>query len=118
MILLRNEGTFDNTDIAGYAAKILKVDLNKTTRELFVPLKELYPSPEYRVTVDTSLAAEGAGSVTVGKGKMAVIIPFNRDYAVCGSDTLALGGRALYSKMGNAVYLPRAAGNLFSGKKK
>jgi alkaline phosphatase len=110
------EETFDNTDIARYCELLLRVDLNRTTQEQFVPAGKLFPSSEYHLSVDTNGVAEGAGSLTVEKGAVKVQIPFNRDYALRGNDTLELGGRALYSKMGNMVYLPEKAGKLFSGK--
>jgi len=115
--LLQNEGTFNNTDIARYCAAILRVDLHAETDRLFTAAPQLFTEAGgYAITVDTTGLVAGSGSMAVKKGENTALFPFNRDYFTVESDTVALGGITVYSKMNGTVYLPAAAKKLVAKK--
>lgn len=116
-LILQNNGTFDNTDIAGYCEKVLSLDLKKSTGMLFVPVNALFGSTDFKITTDTEKVSFGSGALTVSKGTVSIQFPFNKDIAIRTGDTVIMHGRTIYSKLSNTVYLPEAASSLFDTRK-
>jgi alkaline phosphatase len=115
-LILQNNSTFDNTDIARYCEKVLGLDLKKSTEKLFVSVNALFGSPDFKIATDTEKVSFGSGALIVSKGTVSIQFPFNKDIAIRGGDTVIMSGRTIYSKLSNTVYLPVTASGLFDNK--
>ncbi len=115
-LLLQNNGTFDNTDIARYCEEILGLNLKKCTEKLFVPVNTIFGSSEFKMSIDTEKVSSGSGTLIVSKGAVTIQFPFNKDIALRTGDTVIMPGRTIYSKLSNTVYIPESAQSLFGNQ--
>lgn len=90
----------DNTDLATMAADAIKVDLEKTTNDLFIDLDEV--TTDY--TVDTTTDPENP-VVKIGK----VELPVSKDYMIQDGEMVQLPGLTVYAPATGKVYLSQKA---------
>lgn len=102
----------DNTGIAHYTASWLGFDLKEVNKRLVNEVHSLFAGVnDVTVSLDTTGAADGNGSVTVKGAKKSVMFPFYKNIMIDLSkpDTVELEGLTIYSQKNNKVYLPRQA---------
>ncbi|MBN1602101.1 MAG: alkaline phosphatase [Chitinispirillaceae bacterium] len=110
----------DNTQIAQYVAGWLGFDLEKVNKRLVNEAHSLFAeAKDITISLDTTGAADGNGSVTVKGAKKSVMFPFYKNIMIDLSkpDTVELEGLTMYSQIGNKVYLPWQAKVAFQAVK-
>lgn len=83
-------GVWQNNDIARYMAKALGLDLDATTKKLYVEATAAFAAKGASVTVDTSVAANPV--LVVRKGSTELRIPRNKNYVILDGKQVATDG--------------------------
>ncbi len=111
----RPVGLFENTQLAKIAADAMGVNLEKTTKRLFVNASATFTSMEAKVSTDNSdpnnpvLVVEKAGVGTMR-------LPYAKDIAIFNGKTYQLNGITVSSSKTNSVWISIEAVYLFNGK--
>jgi alkaline phosphatase len=94
------DGTIDNTELAKIVADAMNVDLNSTTEELYVDIKDV--TSDYEIDVENDV-------LTVGDA----VFPLGADYMVVGGKTVSLPGVTVYASgddnVAETVYISKTA---------
>ena len=100
-------GTIDNTDLAAMAAEAMNVDLQKTTRTLYVDLET--------VTSDYVIEGDPGNKDDYGMKENLVLkvkgaeLPISKDYMVYKGKTISLPGVTVYAPHTDKVYVSQKA---------
>lgn len=99
-------GTVENTDIARYMEKLLGLNLEETTKKLFVPARKAFEAKGATVSFDTS---DPKNPVFVAvKGDIEIRIPVNTNKAFVNGVEHKLDGVAVFDGIGTN-YVPQSA---------
>jgi len=94
------DGTIDNTELAKIVADAMNVDLNSTTEELYVDIKDV--TSDYEIDVENDV-------LTVGDA----VFPLGADYMLVGGKTVSLPGVTVYASgddnVAETVYISKTA---------
>ncbi|ROR29278.1 alkaline phosphatase [Mobilisporobacter senegalensis] len=101
-------GTVENADIALYMAKAMGLNLNETTKKLFVKAEDAYVAKGAAVKLDT--ADETNPVLIVNKGAVEVKMPVNKNIAYVNGEKTLLDGVVVYN--GINTYVPQSAVDL------
>ncbi|HVN71167.1 MAG TPA: alkaline phosphatase [Desulfomonilia bacterium] len=104
----RPTGTIDNTDVAVITAKYLGLDLDKTTRRLYVDADKAFEAKGAEIGIDATSPANPV--LVVKKGSAEIRIPANKNYALVNGKTVTLDGVAVFN--GSKWYVSRKAVDL------
>ncbi|MCX8129034.1 MAG: alkaline phosphatase [Clostridia bacterium] len=104
----RLTGVVENTDIAKYVAKVMGVDLDKTTERLFVSAKPAYESKG--ATAELDVTDEQNPVFVVTKGSYVLKLSVNKNIAELNGKIIELPGVTVYN--GTDVYVSKDAINL------
>lgn len=104
----RPTGVIENTDIAGYMANVLGVNLDETTKKLFVPAVKVFEEKGAIINWDNTDAENPVLVVT--KGSTTLQLPVNKNIAQLNGKTYKLNGFTVYN--GVTSYVPMEAVNL------
>ncbi len=102
-------GTIENTDIAKYMATAMGLNLNDTTKRLFVNANSAFEAKGAKVTFDNK-TDEKNPVLKVEKDKVKIEFPMNKNIAYVNGKQIKLEGVTVFN--GTAVYVPQAAVNL------
>ncbi|MCX7765122.1 MAG: alkaline phosphatase, partial [Candidatus Sumerlaeia bacterium] len=104
----RLTGVVENTDIAKYIARILKLDLEDTTRKLFVPAESAYKARGAEMTIDNQDANNPV--IVVKKGDSILKMPLFKNEAYLNDKYIELPGLVLSN--GKSYFVPQMAVDL------
>ncbi|MDI9395421.1 MAG: alkaline phosphatase [Euryarchaeota archaeon] len=111
-------GYIDNTEIAGYVAKKLGFDLNKTNSDLFVEVEEVFSRDdgdgklnESEYLLDTTNSSNPV--LKIGDAEL----PISKNVLIKGGVTYELNGIVVYAPVTGKVYIPTEALSLLNGTK-
>ncbi|THB66483.1 MAG: alkaline phosphatase [Gammaproteobacteria bacterium] len=102
-------GTIDNTDLAKLGAELLRVNLDKADKELFVDVSEAFAEDEWELDLLTD------PENPVLKVKEAEL-PVSKDIVVKDGETHDLDGIVVYAPMSGKVYIPEEAVAIINGE--
>jgi alkaline phosphatase len=91
----RPTGLINNTDIAAYMARTLKVDLAQATSRLFQDAASMFAKKGAKVSIDTTDPENPVLVVT--KGDQSLRIPRNKNYAYLNGQIISSDGVAVYN---------------------
>lgn len=103
-------GVVENSDIAGYMASALQVDLANISKQLFVPAKTAFAAKGATVKWDATDARNPV--VVVTKGNDTLRLPVFKNTADWNGKTVKLKGNVIHN--GVQTYVPQDAVDLFS----
>lgn len=102
---IRPTGVIDNTDIAKYIANTLKIDLDKSNKELFILARPALEAKGATVQYDTKDVNNTV--LVASKGSDIYKFPINKSVAYVNGKEVQLKGLTVYNKIN--VYLPQDA---------
>jgi alkaline phosphatase len=91
----RPTGTIENSDIAAITAKYLVLDLDKTTKRLFVDADKAFEAKGAEIGIDATSPANPV--LVVKKGTEEMRIQANKNYALVNGKTVTLDGVAVFN---------------------
>lgn len=103
-------GLVENSDIARYMEAALGVNLDETTKELFVPAEQAFTSRGASVSWDKS--DEKNPVLVVTKGDDTLRLPVFKNTVTLNDKTVRLNGNVVYN--GEQVFVPQSAIDLLS----
>lgn len=96
----RPTGVIDNTDVAKYMARVLGLDLNKVSQQLFVPAKQAFEAKGATFKADAS-------QITVTKGSQKLELPAYKNQVILNGKRIDLNGVVVYN--GSEYFVPQQA---------
>ncbi|ALP38726.1 alkaline phosphatase [Paenibacillus sp. IHB B 3084] len=99
----RPSGVIDNTDVNKYMTRVLGLDLDTVSKQLFVPAKTAFEAKDAKFTADTKV-------ITVTKGSNKLELPVYKNIAMLNGKNTALNGVVVYN--GVDYFVPQQAVDL------
>ncbi|URJ58323.1 alkaline phosphatase [Paenibacillus polymyxa] len=88
----RPSGVIDNTDVNKYMTRVLGLDLDAVSKQLFVPAKAAFEAKGAKVTADTKV-------ITVTKGSNKLELPVYKNIAMLNGKSTALNGVVVFNSV-------------------
>lgn len=104
----RITGLIQNTYVADYVAKALKIDMTDVNKKLFVKARPAFEAKGAQVALDTTDVNNPVLVVT--KGNDILKFPVDKNIAILNGKSISMNGLTLYN--GLAVYVPQEAVDL------
>lgn len=101
----RPSGVIDNTDVAKYMARVLGLDLDAVSKQLFVPAKQAYAAKGAELVIDLKDAKNPKAIVT--KGAVKVELQIHKNIALLNGSKKTLKGVIVYN--GKDLFVPQDA---------
>ncbi|MDY8046436.1 alkaline phosphatase [Paenibacillus polymyxa] len=96
----RPTGVIDNTDVNKYMTRVLGLDLDTVSKQLFVPAKAAFEAKEAKFTADTKV-------ITVTKGSNKLELPVYKNIATLNGKNTKLNGVVVFN--GVDYFVPQQA---------
>ncbi|MGQ3481725.1 alkaline phosphatase [Paenibacillus sp. TY11] len=96
----RPSGVIDNTDVNKYMTRVLGLDLDSVSKQLFVPAKAAFEAKGAKFTADTKV-------ITVTKGSNKLELPVYKNIATLNGKNSALNGVVVFN--GVDYFVPQQA---------
>ncbi|MDY7989659.1 alkaline phosphatase [Paenibacillus polymyxa] len=96
----RPTGVIDNTDVNKYMTRVLGLDLNTVSKQLFVPAKAAFEAKGAKFTADTKV-------ITVTKGSNKLELPVYKNIATLNGKNTTLNGVVVFN--GVDYFVPQQA---------
>jgi|LFRM01.1.fsa_nt_gb alkaline phosphatase len=106
----RPTGVIENTDIARYMERILGLNLEETTKKLFVPARAAFEAQGARVEWDTTDPSNPV--VVVTRGNSILKFPVNKNLAEINGKLVKMNGLTVYN--GVTTFVPQEALDLLN----